>query len=47
VGLKEAVEEVARGLVDIGVGKDDVFNIYAATRCVDAGTSSPQMLIRS
>jgi hypothetical protein len=34
VGLKEAVEEVARGLVDIGVGKDDVFNIYAATRCV-------------
>ncbi|KAJ7804098.1 hypothetical protein B0H14DRAFT_2885354 [Mycena olivaceomarginata] len=33
VGLKEAVEEVARGLVDIGVGKDDVFNIYAATRC--------------
>ncbi|KAJ7697743.1 long-chain-fatty-acid-CoA-ligase [Mycena olivaceomarginata] len=31
VGLKEAIEEVARGLVDIGVGKDDVFNIYAAT----------------
>ncbi|KAJ7742395.1 hypothetical protein B0H14DRAFT_3515119 [Mycena olivaceomarginata] len=31
VGLKEAVEEVAQGLIDIGVGKDNVFNIYAAT----------------
>ncbi|KAF7297408.1 Long-chain-fatty-acid-CoA ligase [Mycena indigotica] len=31
VGLLEAVDEVARGLVDMGVTTDDIFNIYAQT----------------
>jgi long-chain acyl-CoA synthetase len=32
VEVQEIVTEVARGLVELGVGKDDVFNVYAATR---------------
>jgi long-chain acyl-CoA synthetase len=32
--FREAISEVARGLVELGVGTDDVFNIYAQTRCV-------------
>ncbi|KAJ7607755.1 long-chain-fatty-acid-CoA-ligase [Roridomyces roridus] len=31
VGLRDRVSEVARGLVNLGVTTDDVFNIYAAT----------------
>ncbi|PPR00806.1 hypothetical protein CVT26_012447 [Gymnopilus dilepis] len=31
IELKEAVSEVARGLVHLGVTKDDVFNVYAQT----------------
>ncbi|KAJ3727394.1 long-chain-fatty-acid-CoA-ligase [Lentinula raphanica] len=31
IELKEAVSEIARGLVEIGVTSDDVFNIYAQT----------------
>ncbi|KAJ7748073.1 hypothetical protein B0H16DRAFT_1725685 [Mycena metata] len=34
VQLKEQVDEIARGLVDLGLTTDDVFNIYAATRWV-------------
>ncbi|KAJ7038968.1 acetyl-CoA synthetase-like protein [Mycena alexandri] len=31
VQLQEQVEEIARGLIDLGLTTDDVFNIYAAT----------------
>ncbi|KAJ7712337.1 hypothetical protein B0H16DRAFT_1892429 [Mycena metata] len=31
VGLKDQVDEIARGLVDLGLTTDDVCNIYAAT----------------
>ncbi|KII90246.1 hypothetical protein PLICRDRAFT_40448 [Plicaturopsis crispa FD-325 SS-3] len=34
VEVETAVTEVARGLVHLGVGKDDVFNVYSAT-CVN------------
>ncbi|KAJ7730199.1 hypothetical protein B0H16DRAFT_222667 [Mycena metata] len=34
VWLKDQVDEIARGLVDLGLTTDDVFNIYAATRWV-------------
>ncbi|KAJ7716458.1 hypothetical protein B0H16DRAFT_1741265 [Mycena metata] len=34
VQLQEQVEEMARGLVDLGLTTDDVLNIYAATRWV-------------
>jgi long-chain acyl-CoA synthetase len=30
--VKTAVSEIGRGLVDLGVSKGDVFNIYAQTR---------------
>lgn len=32
VQLRDQVSEIARGLVDMGITTDDVFNIYAATR---------------
>jgi long-chain acyl-CoA synthetase len=32
VQVQEIVSEVARGLAEIGIGKDDVFNVYASTR---------------
>jgi long-chain acyl-CoA synthetase len=32
VEVKELVAEVSRGLVELGVGKGDVFNVYASTR---------------
>lgn len=32
--VKEAVDEIAQGLVQLGVGKSEVFNIYAQTRYV-------------
>ncbi|TFK36168.1 long-chain-fatty-acid-CoA-ligase [Crucibulum laeve] len=31
VEVKQAVDEIARALVDLGVGKGDVFNVYAQT----------------
>lgn len=34
VQVKEIVSEIARGLVDLGVGKDDIFNIYSQTSYV-------------
>jgi long-chain acyl-CoA synthetase len=34
VELKEAVSEIARALVSLGVTADDVFNVYAQTRYV-------------
>lgn len=37
IELKEAVSEVARALISLGVSKDDVFNVYAQTRHVSAG----------
>jgi len=39
IELKDAVSEVARGLLKLGVQKNDVFNIYALTAYV--GLSSP------
>jgi len=32
IELKEAISEVSRGLIDLGITKDDVFNVYAQTR---------------
>ena len=32
IELKEAVSEVARALISLGITKDDVFNVYAQTR---------------
>lgn len=32
IQVKEAACEIAQGLVDLGVGKGEVFNVYAATR---------------
>lgn len=34
IELNEAISEIARGLVEIGVAADDVFNIFAQTRYV-------------
>ena len=34
IELKEAISEVSRGLIDLGITKDDVFNVYAQTRYV-------------
>lgn len=31
--VKEAVDEIAAGLVDLGINKGDVVNVYAQTRC--------------
>lgn len=36
VQLKEAISEVARGLLDLGITTDDVFNVYSQTWCVFA-----------
>lgn len=33
VEVKIAISEVARGLVHLGVTKEEVFNVYAQTRC--------------
>ena len=38
--FKSGVSEVSRGLVKLGVEKNDVFNIYAQTRCVTYPLSS-------
>lgn len=32
IEVKEAVSEIARALIDLGVTTDDVFNVYAQTR---------------
>lgn len=32
IELKEAVSEIARALINLGITKDDVFNVYAQTR---------------
>jgi long-chain acyl-CoA synthetase len=32
IEMKDAVDEAAKGLVELGVAKGNVFNIYAATR---------------
>ena len=34
IELKEAISEVSRALIDLGITKDDVFNVYAQTRYV-------------
>ena len=36
IELKEAISEVSRALIDLGITKDDVFNVYAQTRYVTA-----------
>lgn len=45
--VQEAVSEVARGLLDLGITKDDVFNVYAATRYVSGYVFAFVMLIVS
>ena len=42
--FKSGVSEVSRGLVKLGVKKNDVFNIYAQTRCVTYLSSSLHLL---
>ena len=32
--VQEAVSEISRALVDLGITADDVVNVYSATRCV-------------
>jgi long-chain acyl-CoA synthetase len=34
VEVKEIVSEIARAMLDLGFTVDDVFNVYAQTRCV-------------
>ena len=34
IELKEAISEVSRALIDLGITKDDVFNVYSQTRYV-------------
>jgi long-chain acyl-CoA synthetase len=34
IELKETLSEVSRALIDLGITKDDVFNVYAQTRYV-------------
>lgn len=34
VEVKNAVAEVSRALLDLGIQKEDIFNVYASTRCV-------------
>lgn len=41
--VKEAAREIAGGLLELGVQKTDVVNVYAATRCVPL-CSSPSFL---
>ena len=45
--FKSRVSEVSRGLVGLGVKKNDVFNIYAQTRCVTYPFSSSVHLLPS
>lgn len=33
VEVKEVVSEIARAMLDLGITTDDVFNVYAQTRC--------------
>lgn len=44
VEVKEAVSEVARALVDLGVSSDDVFNVYAQTRSAVFSSHNHQLL---
>lgn len=39
VEVQDAANEVASGLVELGVNKGDVFNVYAQTRCVQRFSS--------
>jgi long-chain acyl-CoA synthetase len=34
--FRDAAAEVAKGLLEVGIEKGEVFNIYARTRCVNA-----------
>lgn len=34
VEVKEVVSEIARAMLHLGISTDDVFNVYAQTRCV-------------
>ena len=44
VELKEAISEVSRALIDLGITKDDVFNVYAQTRYVIIAWSVSRLL---
>ena len=35
IELKEAISQISRGLIELGITKDDVFNVYAQTRYVN------------
>lgn len=39
VQVKEAVSEVGRGLVELGLAKEEIVNVYAQTRCVSGSGS--------
>ncbi|KAF8880095.1 long-chain-fatty-acid-CoA-ligase [Gymnopilus junonius] len=38
--FRDAISEIARALVDFGIGSDDVFDIFAQTRCSQLATIS-------
>lgn len=40
IELKEALSEISRALIDLGVTKEDVFNVYAQTRYVTPASSA-------
>jgi long-chain acyl-CoA synthetase len=44
VEFKEAVSEVARALIQLGITKDDVFNLYAQTRYAHTPSPHPAIL---
>ena len=33
VDVKDAVDELSAGLIELGIGRGEVFNVYAQTRC--------------
>lgn len=37
IQLRDAISEIARAYVDLGIGQDDVLDIFAQTRCVYVG----------
>lgn len=47
VEVKEAVSEIARALIDLGVTAEDVFNVYAQTRYLLYVMSSRGSLLNS
>lgn len=46
IEVKDAVSEIARGLIELGVTKDHIINVYAQTRCVVHGPNVCSELTR-